>query len=168
MGKITLITFFCLAVACSNSSLTAEFNNYKFDKGVIDKLPFYDSLVNVLLENFASIRPHIKDQSQYGYMPAEDGNELYKVLPKPAADEVKLYLTQLGTNNIYGFDVFKDSTIRIHIRQIYSQADHLFIREKLSFYPTGTKIRQREFPIKDTILNQHWQYWIVFDEQEFF
>jgi len=168
MGRITLIIFLCLAAACNTNDLTSHFNNHKFDKEVIDKLPLYDSLANVILENFTSIRPHIKVESYYSYIPAEDGNDLYKVLPKPGADKVKQYINQLGAGYIYGFDIFKDSTIKIHIKEFYFQADHLHIREKLSFYPTGTNIRKREFPIKDTILNKNWQYWISFDKQEFF
>jgi len=157
-----------LVAGCSNDDLTSKFNNHKFDQGVIDKLPVYDSLANVLLENFPSIRQRIKVESYYSYWPAEHVNDLYKVLPKPGADKVKQYLNQLGAGYIYGFDVYKDSTIKIHLKEIYFQADHLHIREKLSFYPTGTNIRKREFPIKDTILNKNWQYWISFDKQEFF
>lgn len=168
MARISVIIFLCLAASCRNKNLTSIFQNHKFDKEVIDKLPLYDSLTNVLLENYPSIRPHIEPEGSYRYLPAEDGNDLDKVLPKPGADKVKQYLSQLGADFIYGIDVFKDSTIRISVRDTYIQADHLHIRERLSFLPKGGSFQEREFPVKDTILNRNWQYWISFDEQFLF
>ena len=153
---------------CRTDNVNTHFQNHGFDKEVMKKLPLYDSLASVLLENYPSIQPHTNRDNYYRYIPAEDGNDLYRVLPKAGAEKVKQYLTQLGTNCIYGFEIFKDSTIKILIRDTYLQADHLSIRERLSFYPPGSSIRKREFPVKDTTLNKNWQYWIWFDEDDLF
>jgi hypothetical protein len=36
--------------------------------------------------------------------------------------------------------------------------------ERISYYPSGKNIPKRAFPIKDTVLDSRWQYWIAFDE----
>jgi hypothetical protein len=64
--------------------------------------------------------------------------------------------------------VYKDSTIKIYIRDSSLKDYHLNINERLSFYPAGKTISLREFPAKDTLLYKHWQYWILFNQEEFF
>ena len=166
MGRIFVIIVLCIATGCGHKALNTYFKNHGFDKQVIEKLPIYDSLANILLENYSSIHSHIKkEDNYYRYIPSRDGNDIYKLLPKPGAEKVEQYIAQIGTNHIYGFEVFKDTTMKILISDTYIQADHLYVRERLSFYPLGGNIRQRDFPIKDTILNRNWQYWISFDEE---
>jgi hypothetical protein len=169
--SVTIIIFLLLALYISTGcrqDLKTTVRNYKFDIEVIKKLPVYDSLANVLLRNYSSIQQHIgKSQTYYSYLPAENGNDLYKVLPEQDAVKVKEYFTQLGDTFIDGFQVFKDSTIKILIRDTYIQSDHLEVGEQLSYYPFAREIKHREFPAKDTILNKHWQYWIAFEERIF-
>ncbi|MEO6667916.1 MAG: hypothetical protein ABIN36_00485 [Ferruginibacter sp.] len=144
---------------------------YKFDKQVIDKLPVYDSLVVAILENAPSLHSNMKEKDSYRsyrYMLYSDSTELFKKLTAEQAGKINRYFMQLGKNFFYGFDLFKDSSIKIYIRSSISEKDQVEIKENLSYYPPGTKMSRREFPAKDTILNKNWQYWIAFDERELF
>lgn len=82
-------------------------------------------------------------------------------LPSDLIADIKLLNQKLGDNYFDGFDVFKDSTIKLYVRRGQSETG-VEIVENLSYYPDGAKIRDRSFPVKDTILNKHWQYWVLF------
>ncbi len=167
MKKISVIISLILTLSCGSEDLKSVYDSRGFDRQVIEKLPIYDSLANVLLENLPTILQQSKAEAFYKYAPTEDGNELEKELPN-AAVKIREYFSQLGEDFIYGFEVFKDTTIKIIIRDSLVKSHHVNIMERLSFYPSGTNMKKREFPIKDTILNKHWQYWIWFEEQGLF
>ena len=173
MTRIFIILYLFVATGCSSDSkkTTAIYNNYKFDKQVIENLPVYDSLVHAILENYPSLQQYINEEESYRayrYMALSNSNDLFKKLPRDGAVKVSKYLTQLGKNFIYGFDLFKDSTIKIYIRSSFSEKDQSEIKECLSYYPPGSNIRRREFSVKDTMLNKNWQYWISFDKPSLF
>lgn len=100
-------------------------------------------------------------------MPAAYEKGVFNQLPKEAGTTIGHWFTALG-KDIFAFDLFKDSTIKIYIRRLSSDTALLDIEENLSFYPEGKKIRPREYPVKDTVLNPHWQYWIRFNEPGLF
>jgi hypothetical protein len=86
-------------------------------------------------------------------------------LSQDEAAKIKAYITQLGPNFFYGFDLYKDSTMKFYVRDTLLKSYHLEMYERLSFFPAGTdSIKKRDFPSRDTILNRNWQYWIRFDE----
>jgi hypothetical protein len=122
----------------------------------------------VLLEYYPSIQQHTQNAASYQFIPSAFSFDLYEKLPKEGAKKVERYFFQLGQHFIYGFEIYKDSTIKIYIRDSSIKSYHLNIMERLSFYPAGKGIKPRQFPVKDTILNRNWQYWILFDQQEFF
>jgi hypothetical protein len=164
MKVILVVILLILTSACRHKDLATTVNQYPFDKQVIDKLPLYDSLVNAILPFYPSPPQHNNNNLSYRYIPSSDGNDLYKVFPGQKGDRVKQFLGQLGSEFIYGFECYKDSTIKIMIRDIYIQKDHVNIMERISYYPSGKNIPKRAFPIKDTVLDSRWQYWIAFDE----
>ena len=169
MTRIFIILYLFLAASCNSDSekTTTIYNNYQFDKQVIENLPVYDSLVHAILENYPILQLHINEEESYRayrYMALSDSNNLFKKLPRDGAVKINEYFTQLGKNFIYGFDLFKDSTIKIYIRSSFSEKDQVEIKESLSYYPPGRNIRRREFPVKDTMLNKNFQYWISFDK----
>jgi len=104
----------------------------------------------------------------FRYMPASFETGVFARLPPEAGTKIGQYYTALGTNFIAGFDLFKDSTIKIYIRRLTADTAMLDIEENLSYYPAGKNIRPREFPVKDTVLNRNWQYWIWFNERGLF
>jgi hypothetical protein len=138
---------------------------------VIEKLPVYDSLVSAILGNFASFKKLINENDSYRaykYMPLSNEADVLTKIPQDADSRIARYYDKLGKNFIYGFDVFRDSTIKIYIRTIPSKRSQIDIEENLSYYPAGNKIQRRQFPVKDTILNKHWQYWTIFNKGSLF
>jgi hypothetical protein len=169
--RALLLLFIFAAAGCKteNKALTA-YRNYTFDTSVINKLPIYDSLASAIAEKIKLIHTLINDDDAYHafrYMPASNEAEVFKKLPPELGTDIDRYFNQLGINFIYAFDVFKDSTIKIYVRSrtLETKVD---MEENLSYYPEGKNIRQREYPVKDTILNLHWQFWVGFNNQGFF
>ena len=162
LARLSILLF--LATGCHSGSekSSAVYKNYKFDPKVIEKLPVYDSLASAILKKFSFFQQHMElneSYHAYRYLPLSDQADVFKELHPEVAPDIEPYFTNLGKDFIYGFDVFIDSTIKIYIRKSSSEKSKADVEENLSWYPTKTNIRQREYPDKDTILNDHWQYW---------
>lgn len=97
--------------------------------------------------------------SAYKYMPLSDQADMFKKLPQEVAPKINHYFLKLGNDFIYGFDVFKDSSIKIYSISNPSEKSQVDVEENLSYYLMRSDIRRREFPLIDTILNEHWLYW---------
>ena len=169
----SLVLFLCTMAGCNSDKeeISYEYNRYKFDPKVIERLPVYDSLASVILANFALFKKYINEENSYRayrYMPVTNDDEVRGELPKEIAPNIDRYFILLGKDLIYGFDVFKDSTIKIYVRKRFSEKSQIDIGENLSYYPVGTNIRHRELPDKDTMLNKSWQYWTRFHKRSFF
>jgi len=165
--------FLCIAVSCHSGAdkVPLVYNEYKFDPMVIEKLPLYDSLASAILKSYNVLQNSIDPNAGYQafrYMPSTNDTEVFKKLPQEAGPDMHNYFNRIGKDFIYGFDLFKDSTIKIYIRNTPSKTAAVDIVENLSYYPAGANIRKREFPVRDSILNKHWQYWTRFDEQSLF
>ena len=169
-----LFLFILLAVIGCNSGddhVLHTYNTYKFDQKVIDKLPVYDSLVHAILEKINIFKSSIDGNDAYQafrYMPASIEPEVFKRLPQEIGPGIDGYFAELGKDFIYGFDVFKDSTIKIYVRSQTITNGSVIIEENLSYYPAGSNQRQREYPVKDTILSKHWQYWARISKESLF
>lgn len=168
-----LLMFLYTAAGCGSGSnkILSLYNNYPFDTAVIEKLPVYDSLAAAISEKLPVLLKAIDTNEAYQafrYMPASFETGVFAQLPPEAGTKIGQYCTALGANFFAGFDLFKDSTIKIYIRRLPVDTAMLDIEENLSYYPAGENIRTREFPVKDTVLNQNWQYWIRFNERGLF
>ena len=173
LARLSILLFLYLSSGCHSVSdeVSAVYKSYKFDPKVIEKLSIYDSLTSAILEKFLFFQQHINENDSYRaykYMPLSDQADVFKKLPQEVAYKIDHYFTKLGKDFIYGFDVFKDSTIKIYIRSSPSEKSQVDIEENLSYYPVRNNIRRRELPIKDTILNEHWQYWTRFNRWSLF
>ncbi len=165
--------FFAIGLTYAAGSCKAKgdlmmpaYNNYKFDAKVIEKLPLYDSLANAIFAKIPVFRNNIDSNEAYQafrFMPASNEKAVFKKLPAEAGTEIDRYIAQLGKDFFYGFDIFKDSSIKIYVRHQTVQKTKVEIEENLSYYPVGKKMKEREYPIKDTVLDKHWQYWTRFD-----
>ena len=167
---LRLIAFagFCLLAAC-RSGQPYDIKNHPFNKQVIEKLPIYDSLGKAIIQHYSAIYKPTKGEPSYVYIDYQDGDEIYKGLSPDEAAKIKGYITQLGPNFFYGFDLYKDSTMKIYVRDTLLKSYCLEIAERLSYFPAGTdSIKKRDFPSRDTILNRNWHYWIRFDNQGLF
>jgi hypothetical protein len=165
MRIIFVITILCVATACRTKSSYFNIQGQKFDNKVIEQLPIYDSLSHLLIENYSAIRPHFQEGNSFEYIWYRHGNELYKILPQEPGTKVKQWFKQLGDSLIFGFALYKDSSVKIFVRDTYLDAYKLNVRERLSFNPKGATIKNREFKTRDTLLNKNWEYWIWFDDQ---
>ena len=170
---LSILLLLYLSIGCHSKSeeISAVYKRYTFDSTVIKKLPLYDSLASAILEKFSFFQQHINENDSYRaykYMPVSDQSDVFKKLPQEVAPKIDLYFTKLGKDFIYGFDVFKDSTIKMYISNSPSEESQVDIEENLSYYPVRSNIQRRELPVKDTILNEHWQYWTRFNKRGLF
>jgi hypothetical protein len=173
LSRLPVLLFLYLATGCHFESREVSdlYKSYKFDPKVIGKLPVYDSLVSAILENFSFFQQYIDEKDSYRayrYIPVSDQEDVFRKLPPGIGPGVEHFFTNLGKAFIYGFDIFKDSTIKIYIRRSSSEKPQLDIEENLSYYPVRSNIRNREPPVRDTILNEHWQYWCRFSKPDLF
>jgi len=172
LNFFSLLIFLFTVAGCDieEKEVNEEFSNYKFDQQVIDRLPLYDSLAVAIIGNFPSFAKFIKDGDSYRsfrYIPDSQDPDVFIKLPPAAAPKVTPYYNRIGKDFIYGFDIFKDSSIKFHVRTRRSPESKVDIAEHLSYY-SGGNIRDRIFPEKDTTLNKNWQYWTSFGKRGLF
>jgi hypothetical protein len=170
-NALLLFLFFVTGCHSDNKEILPLFNAYQFDQKVLEKLPVYDSLAVEIIEKFPAFKKSIDSNESYQafrYMPGSGDTTVFKKLPPEVSAAINHYFTTLGNNFIFGFDVFKDSTIKIYIRNTSSKTAFVDVEENLSYYPDEKNIRHREFPVKDSILNEHWQYWARFNKRGLF
>ncbi|MCX6206315.1 MAG: hypothetical protein NTZ19_08715 [Bacteroidetes bacterium] len=168
--KLLSIVFLLFSISCRLDSHDVSETNmkYQFDQRIIEKLPIYDSLATAILEKLSFFQQQINQKDSYRaykYIPSSDEPDVFKKLPQEIAPKIDKFFNSLGKDFIYGFDVFKDSTIKIRIRNSLSENSPVEIEENLSYFPTTIKIHHKEMPVRDTILNTHWQYWVRFNKQ---
>jgi hypothetical protein len=165
---LALMIFSTAACSDNEDRVMDHYKSYRFDTGVINRLPMYDSLVSTLLHNLPLFQTNNKEQVAFRYIPTAFETEAFKIIPAKEAKKINDQFTAIGNNYISGFEVFKDSTIKIYLRNYPSDTSMVDIEENLSYYPEGATIRKREFPVKDSMLNKHWQYWTRFNERSIF
>lgn len=165
---IRLIVFVLLVCATGcrlePDEIAPLYNHYQFDAKIINKLPVYDSLVSAILEQSSYFQQHIDEKASYRsfrYRPFSTDSDTFNKLPEEISPKINRYYNELGKGFIYGFDVFKDSTVKICIRRNYADSFRVEMLENLSYFPGGS-INRRSFPDKDTLLTKHWQYWVQF------
>ena len=162
-----LLLFFL--IACEQKDYTADFNKYNYDMQVIDRIPVYDSLAWAILSNLTAFIPADRDSNYvFRYRPYTINKEDYQKLPQAEIKKVDEYIAKVGRGFIYGFDLFKDSSIRFYVGDSFMQGPRIWAQERLSYFRDTTTIRKREPPTKDTVIQKRWQYWIRFDEPELF
>ncbi len=170
----TFLIIILLGITACNSKgdkIAPTLDAYKFDSRVIEKLPLYDSLTSGVLGKISFFLNSIDTNESYKafrYMPESDELDAFKKLPDSVKTDIDKHFTNIGKNFIYGLDVFKDSIIKIYIRTTTIDSTEITIEENLSYFPKGNSNKEREYPIKDTILNAHWQYWTRFNKQGLF
>jgi hypothetical protein len=86
-------------------------------------------------------------------------------VPKIIFPQTVRLFERIGLANIFGFTIAKDSTFAILIRNAHSRKYFLDVRERLYWYPKANRIIKTDFPIKDTLLTEKWQYQIWYDKR---
>lgn len=172
--KILIIFIFTLALlSCDNEKdFKSDFEKHKFDQTVIDNLPRYDTLRKIVLDNYDSF--NLNDTNyRFTYFYNFDslvqisGYSNYDVPQKIYQTTVELF-NEIGKEYIFGFTISKDSLFEIFVRNTHLTNYYLDVRERLYWYPRVNKIYKPEYPIKDTLLTDKWQYQIWYDKKSEF
>ncbi|RYZ27004.1 MAG: hypothetical protein EOO10_13980 [Chitinophagaceae bacterium] len=163
MIRLTILLLCLLAAGCGSNEKAYDSKAYPFDPQVIAKLPLYDSISRVLLQNFSALQEEIKEHASFDYSFSGTASVVNPKLPREAAEKIKAYQAQLGKDFLFEFSVYKDSTIKYSVRDTDVKDHNVTVRERLSYLPNGGTMQRRASPNKDTILNANWQYWIRFD-----
>ena len=166
--SVALILMASLVAGCDPDKVNYDSSGHRFDNQVIGKLPVYDSLTRLLTGYFPLFQKELNGENSYRFTRKSDSSMLRKTLSEEGTDSVMSYFNLLGENYIYGFQIYRDTSLKIIVKDTYLKEHSLYVTEQLSFYPSGGKMRKREAPNKDTVLNRHWQYWISFEEQDGF
>jgi hypothetical protein len=172
--QLIWILVLVIFVSCHNidtNEVSGIYKTYHFDSTVITRLPLYDSLASAILEKYAYFKQFIKETDAYRsfkYVPNSSASDEHKSLPAEISPKIDRYFTELGAHYILGFTVYIDSSLKIHVRNRPSQTDPFNIEENLSYFPQDIKIQHRQYPVKDTLLNKRWQYWVRFNRQTLF
>ena len=166
---ILSMSFLC----CHNSKdFSQELRLHKFDQRVINSLPLYDSLRSIIIANYDSFR--LSDgKNSFSYLYTFDTlhtDSAYnnKDLPPTVYSKTVQLFGKIGSDNIFGFTLSKDSTIEFLIRNTHLSEYFLDVRERLSWYNNSGRIQSSSFPLKDTILGDNWQYLIWYDKRSKF
>ena len=168
MTRLFTLLLLFFAAGCGSNNKTYNYKNHPFDTKVIAKLPLYDSISQVLLQNFSALQDEMKEHSSFDYGRSKTANLVNPALPAEAAEKINRYMKQLGDDFLTEFSVYKDSSIKYSVRDTDLKGYGIIARERLSYLPNGGTMQRRESPDKDTILNSKWQYWIRFDEKPLF
>lgn len=171
IASALLVLLYSTGCKTKSDNIIPAFNNYRFDTAVINRLPLYDSLALAISAKIDLFHKNIDNDAAYHafrYMPSSTEKEVFKTLPAEIGIDMNRYFATIGKDNIYAFDVFKDSTIKIYIRNRRIGKTEVDIAENLSYYPKETNIGRRDYPDKDTVLNKHWQYWTRFTTESLF
>jgi len=169
MVRAIFLVVLCMAVACQSKQSSYDYKHHPFDQNVIAKLPIYDSLARSIVKHYAAIYKPTKGEPSYVYIDYQDGDEIYKDLQPDEAARIKSLISQLGRDFFFGFDLYKDTTMKIYVKDSYIKESRMEMWERLSFFPEGSdSLKKRDFPSRDTMLNRNWHYWIRFDNEGLF
>lgn len=168
--SIILLTVVFAIMSCHSESgnVADTYNAYQFDSAIIEKLPLYDSLAKTIVTNISLFKLNTEegdDTHAFRYMPGETNFNEFSELPASIEPQLSKILQTIGPNGIQGFDVYKDSSIKMFVRT--TTLNTIITTEILSYFPAGN-VKRRELPFKDSLLNEHWLYWVRFDKEGMF
>lgn len=167
IAAVTAFIIFSTGCLSGPEDTIKAYEDHRFDTSVINKIPEYESFARTVLANYQSFEGHFENNESYKafrYIPASANTEIFHKLPEGIPVNVDSFFTAIGSNFIYGFDLFRDSSIKIYIRTGKSAKKNILVEENLSYYPAAA-IKHRDYPDKDSILNEHWQYWARFSKE---
>lgn len=176
------LPIFLLFITCTNKSkkLTDLFNQSIYDKEVIQKLPQYTALKNIVIKNIDAIfdfrnsrnvieyheknkitRKH-EDEKQYDFYCKYGGQEIVNDINKNMPDfillPINVILKEIGRDYILGFSLRTDSSLEIIVRNMHDDETHSDIGHRLKWTnnPLGMK---GSFNLgRDTMIAPGWNY----------
>ncbi len=173
MKRITISLLLISFLSCrSHEDFKDEFNKQVFDQAIIQNLPEYDSLRQIILDSYDAF--HLSDSTiEFTYFYNFDtstriGDHNNTDIPEIMFARTNRLFKKIGRNNIFGFTLSKDSTLVFLIRNTHLAKYYLDVRERLYWNPKSQKIVKTSFPSKDTIFKRNWQYQIWYDKRDGF
>lgn len=168
--KLAFLLFTFFLFSCRNSKdFKSDFEAHNFDDKVIQNLPQYDTLRQIIFKRFDSFRlSNSKTYFTYIYnfdTATHISGYSNTAIPKAIYSQTIQLFERIGRDNLFGFTIYKDSTVEFLIRNTHLKKYYLDFRERLYWYPKTINISTTKFPIKDTILNERWQYMIWYDKR---
>ncbi len=172
MQRLISSVLLLLTLGCKDPNLERDLHHYKFDTTITNRLLLYDSLRQKILNNYQRLSLS-NEKNNFTYIFNSDSLTTAKrdndnTLPADIYLDIAPLLTSIGAENIFGFTISEDSSFEILIRNTHIQKHFLDVRERLYWYSQATKIEKPSFPIKDTLLDNNWQYIIWFDKRSKF
>ncbi|MEO9144116.1 MAG: hypothetical protein ABI237_01040 [Ginsengibacter sp.] len=170
MKILTVLLLLLTIMSCKNSKdFKSDFEQHKFDPTVINDLPQYDTLRQIVLNSYDSFYlSGTKNNFTYIYnfdTSTQISGHSNIDIPKMIYPQTVRLFDEIGKANIFGFTIAKDSTFEILVRNTHLTKYFLDVRERLYWYPKINRINKTEFPVKDTLLTDKWQYQIWYDKR---
>ena len=170
MKICTPVLLLLILLSCQNNKdFKSQFEKQRFDLTVMNNLPLYDTLLQLILSNFSRFDlSNTKNNFTYIYnfdAATQIGEYNNHDIPEIIYSQTEQLFNRLGKDNIFGFTISKDSTFEILIRNTPLAKYYLDVRERLYWSPKASKIQKPAFPMKDTLLNGKWQYLIWYDKR---
>lgn len=150
-------------MGCKNSKdFESDFEKHKFVPIIINKLPEYDSLQKMILNNLGDFNLH---DTIYHFTYIYNFNPKTSIsgynndgVPANIYPAIVPLFERIGKENIFGFVISRDSTLEILVRNTHLKKYFLDVRERLLLSPNAENFRQKTFPFKDTLFNNRWKY----------
>ena len=168
-------------ISCEHKSLRKLFNQSTYDQQVIESLPLYDSLKNIIVSNIDTIfkfrnSKHLLYHGDTGKETQEDADfyifnysydthsksidELRENIPEFIYPSIDKLFKKLGQDKVRGFGLWPDSTIEIAIKSIYREDEDANVSHTLVWKKTFSKDTDLDILYRDTIIAPEWTYQI--------
>ncbi len=170
MKTLTPLLLLLTVISCKKSKdLKGDFEKHKFDQTVINNLPQYDTLRQIMLNNYDSFNlsnanisfTYIYNFDTSTQISGHSNSDLPEIIYLKTVQLFK----RIGKKNIFGFTISKDSTFEILIRNTHLAKYFLDVRERLYWYPEPGKIVKTAYSTKDSLITDKWHYQIYYDKR---
>ena len=184
--KPCILTLFIVLVLSScnhEKAKQAVFQKTTFDGQVMENLPLYDSLRDVMVNHIDTIfkfrdsghlvyhgdskRTTQENADFYIFNFTEPGQSQDGIDNMPAFlyPSVERICKKLGKDNIRGFLVRRDSSLEISAKSIYKENIDATVNHQL-FWKTKIGLSSDEMFIKDTTIGSKWTYLVSVDDHQ--
>ena len=167
MAKFLLLFACIIVLSCiSSTDFKKDFDEQQFDQAIVDKLPLFDTLRQLIVSNYDSFN-FTGMNNDYTYIHNFDTSSyIIREIPDQVYPIAGQLFHKIGMYNIFGFTLSRDSSLKFLIRTSRLTNHDIKVQESLNWYTTPNKIKRSNFPVKDTILNDNWKYEIWFNEKK--
>ena len=178
MRPLAIFTVFLMAIlSCTCTAQRATktvkdiFNHELFDSGVISRLPLYDSLKNILVNNIDTIFNYLDSKGRgdfynFFFIPGkgESSDKIgLETLPAAIAPKIEAICRQLGEERILGFDLTRNQIlVNVVVKYSYDNETSAETQHSLSWnwsFSNSEELR------KDTTLGSGWTYHIYTEKR---